>query len=169
MTDTPAPTISSPYLGLINEFALSRGMAADAVSLALGLEFETDDGLIARVRGHPQDGDRLMLEVDVQTLSDESMQTRSAAMLALHQLNHAARAEHDWLIVIDDESVLMMSVSLWVDRTDVGGLEAMLADGIARGQALRRLWNEMLDERSGDADADPSALPIPAPGMMLRG
>lgn len=170
MTDARELNTSSAYDRLIGGFALRQGIPAESVTKAQGLEFESDDGLVARVRAHPQDEERLIIEVDVITLTETSLQARAEAMLTLHQINYAARTEHDWTILIDDESMLMLSAAFWVVRIDERALETLLADSIDRAQALRRLWAEL--DAAHAAQTPPAtdlAGLVPGANTMIRG
>jgi len=168
MADMPDLPSSSAYQQLIGRFALGRGMPAESVETTVGLEFESDNRL-RRVRPHPQDDERLMLEVDVITLNDEATTKQVGALLMLHQLNYAARTEHDWSIVIDDDLMLMLSAAFWIPRTDEGRLEAHITEGIERAQALRTMWEDLQSQGDDRArDTDVSGLPS-LPGVMIRG
>jgi hypothetical protein len=143
-------------LALIIQFAQARGMPAEQVGSVRGLEFESESGLVARASPHPQDEGRLMIDIEILTLEDAVLQARNDAVLALHQLNYAARFEHDWMIVIDDGSVLTIGTSLDVAYLDDSALESHLAEGVERAQALRTLWQELVSSAGNADDTEPA-------------
>ena len=142
-------------LGLITRFAQARGMLTEPASSVRGLEFESESGLVARVRPHPQDEGRLMIDIEILTLEDVVLQANNDAVVALHQLNYAARFEHDWMIVIDDDSVLTIGTSLDVAHLDDSALESHLAEGVERAQALHTLWQELVSSAGNARDTGP--------------
>lgn len=155
---TAALQPDSPFIRLVREFAARAGFPASEIEQADGLEFESE-GFTTRLFSHPTDHRLLVAEVDVLEIDPSSPRHLEAAWL-LHQVNHAARFEHQWLAHIDETNVLMMSCQLDMAGMGPESMEQLLADGISRAEALASLWQASSQEQQ---DSAPAASP---PGLI---
>ena len=93
-------------------------------------------------RGRPEDpraDDRLLVEVLVGGVGE----LREGAAMLLHQLNDAARLEHDWVVSISPAQALRLHTQQPIASTSAGDLEGLLAEGIERAAALAQLLASM--------------------------
>lgn len=140
---------SEQFQALIRSFAQAQGLQASGD--AWGLEFEAE-GSTVLVMAHPRQDDHLMVEVQVSDLSERAEPLGAATLMMLHQINDAARLEHGWFITISAEQTLQIQHSQPVAQTDASQLEALLAEGIDRAEALRGLIDLPAGE---DAESPP--------------
>jgi Tir chaperone protein (CesT) family len=147
---TQNPTHADSFSRLLQDFAAHSGHVLDEEMF--GLEFEHQD-LQATVLPHPRDAQRLILEITLGELDFGDMGAPDQALLLLHQLNDRARREHDWVITVDEQSVLTLSQIQSVAGLDGAGLQALLDQGLACAQALQSIWQAMV-EGGGQAQAD---------------
>lgn len=147
---------------LLNDFATARGMTIEPNSY--GLEFESE-GHTVMVVEHPLHTDHFLTEVTVATLSTEPP---AQALALILQINEAARFEHDWTILLDGEMQVTISTRAALAGLGHGDLEALMADGVGRAQALLGLLNR-LDEATGQAlpDGDGQAREVLMPMNLL--
>jgi hypothetical protein len=123
----------SPFSRLIQDFAARAGIDAD--DDVFGLEFE-HEGLLASVLPHPR-LERLIAEVSLGELDFGEIQAPEQALLFLHQLNDRARREHDWVITVDEQLGLTLSLQARLSELDGAGLQALLDEGLGLAQALQ--------------------------------
>ena len=128
---------SSRFQALLQAFTESTGLPSDDADQALGIEFAAGD-FVARVLQHPQHDELVQIEVEVRQLDVDS--AAASSLLLLHRLNNTARFEHNWLIAIDDDDSLVIATSQPISNTDAAALQALIADGIDRAEALDGLW-----------------------------
>lgn len=131
-----------PFAQLIREFAVRSGFSAAEIATSEGIEFEAD-GFVARLIAHPHDRQLLIAEVDVAQTDPQDPQQQGLAWM-LHQINHAARFEHEWVAHIDADNVLMMSTTSRIRDLTVEGAQQLLADAVSRADALAHLWTSGL-------------------------
>jgi hypothetical protein len=152
-------TISPQFHSLLNSFCQAVGLPLD--DQALGLEFEAGGHTVV-VAEDPRADDRLLVEVLVGGVGE----LREGATMLLHQLNDAARLEHDWVVSISQAQALRLHTQQPIASTSAGDLEGLLAEGIERAAALAQLLASM----PAGAGADEPA-PVrfdPAAAGMLR-
>lgn len=144
----------------LNRFQL---WVADAVKQAgaavpetidpLGLSYEAE-GRVARIFPHADDG-LAVVEVTAMSLDDLAEDDVAQLAVQLHRLNHEARFEHGWSIVIDDDDRLNVSTTVSTAETTGTRLTEILYDGIDRAKALSTVVAGLL---SADAsEPEPSA------------
>src|SRR5262245_33504515 len=94
----------------------------------LGLEFEAE-GRVARIIPH---GDEALAVIEVEVQSLEDLRESDVARLAVQllKLNHEARFEHGWSIVIDDDDMLSVTTTLRLDAVRGNRLAEILYEGI---------------------------------------
>ena len=142
----------SPFSRLIQDFAARAGIDPD--DDVFGLEFE-HEGLLASVLPHPRLEQRLIAEVSLGELDFGEIQAPEQALLFLHQLNDRARREHDWVITVDEQLGLTLSLQARLSDLDGAGLQALLDEGLGLAQALQVMW------------ASVTRAPAAAPGELL--
>ena len=124
---------ANPQLqNLLGTFCQSLGLPEDAQ--AQGVEFEAGDHVVL-VAADPRSQERLLVDVGVGTIDEQT----PALLRMLHQINGAARLEHDWVATIGAASDLRLHTQRNIASTDAGELQALLAEGIERAQALAQL------------------------------
>ena len=128
---TPGAALSA----LMSSFAGYAGLPPVGTDDAQGLELEAPP-YVARVLPHPADDTQLVVEIDVCPKDEAS----GDALEVLHRLNYAARFAHPWTAGIDAEDTIVIYTQRPIADTDVGALDALIGDGIARAAALRALW-----------------------------
>jgi hypothetical protein len=153
--------ISEQFQALLAEFCASVQMPLD--DGALGIEFEADGHLVLIVPD-PRDADRMLVDVNVMRLDNPA----AGLTMALHRLNHQSRLEHDWVISVDAADQISLHTQRDIGRSRAGDLQALLAEGIDRAQALVSLCEglssvtELSQEGTGQA-------PAMDPSFMIRG
>ena len=63
----------------------------------------------------------------------------ASRLLALHQPNHQRRLEHDWMISGDASDQISLHTQCKIGRSRASHLQALLAEGMDRAQALPSL------------------------------
>lgn len=101
---------------------------------ALGLEFEAN-GHLVMIASDPRNAERMLIDVHVMRLDN----TPTSLAMALHHLNHQSRLEHDWVISVDAADQLSLHTQREISRSRASDLQALLAEGIDRAQALQGL------------------------------
>jgi hypothetical protein len=92
----------------------------------------------------------------------------ASRLLALHQPNHQSRLEHDWRISVDASDQISLHTQCNIGRSRASHLQALLAEGMDRAQALVSLCEglssvtELSQEGTGQA-------PAMDPSFMIRG
>jgi hypothetical protein len=121
----------------------------------LGLSFEAE-GRLARIFPH---ADEHLAVVEVSAIALNGVAEDDVARLAVQllRLNHEARFEHGWSIVIDDDSRLNVTTTVSVSDTRGNMLAEILYDGIDRAAALSTIVSGLL---SGEGSADPETFAI---------
>jgi hypothetical protein len=147
------------FRNLLASFCSAHQIAMDSQSL--GIEFEAD-GYRVLISPDPRDSGRMLVDVVVTALDDYP----GDLLMALHQLNHRSRIEHDWVATIDVSDRLCLHTQLGVTQMRVEDVDSILAEGIDRAAALDELcegFNEPSVE-SGDGQADQDG----QPGFLIR-
>jgi hypothetical protein len=157
-------TPGNAYRALLADLFRDLGVDGDELSsaeAALGLTFSAD-GHTCRLLPHPAIEDRLIVEVAVGHLGVDATPTGTGGRLheLINHLNAAARLEHDWVACVDDNE----EVVLWVWRDvlpmSAASVQALLAEGLDRAQALSELLqtarSQMLSGAAG-LPTEPSA------------
>jgi hypothetical protein len=150
----------------LNQF---QSWAADAVREAgaevpaeidpLGITFEAE-GLVARIFPHADEA-LAVIEVTALSLDDIGKDDVARLALALLRLNHEARFEHGWSVVIDDGNQLNVTTTVAVADTRAGMLGAILYDGIDRAVSL----SSIVAELQSASVFDPETLEDPGPAL----
>ena len=104
----------------------------------LGIEFSVEPHTVLII-SDPRDPERLLVEVNVRLIEGRP----PALLAALHQLNDAARLEHDWVITLDVTNLLRIHTQRSIAHCKVSDLQTLLAEGIDRAQALHALCESL--------------------------
>jgi hypothetical protein len=120
------------------------------------------------VRIFPHSDEALaVIEVTVLALDDLAEEEVARLAVPLHRLNHEARFEHAWIVVIDDHSGLNVTTTVAVADTRANTLTGILYDGIDRASALTAVVSGILSAAAADPE-EPE--PTPASGAgVIRG
>lgn len=132
---------NTAFLNLIKAYGESAGLPVSPD--ARGLEFE-GEGLTLSIIQDPRQHARLLARIECGAL-DEDLDSVAEAKTALflHQLNSAACFEHDWVITVDPARTVHLHSQHEIARTTTTDLEHLLADAMARGQALQEALTGM--------------------------
>jgi hypothetical protein len=128
----------------------------------LGVEFEADSYRVL-IASDPRDTERILVDVVVAALDEPSLDF----LMALHQLNHHARIEHDWVASIDLSDRLCLHTQRSLASLRVEDIDSILAEGINRAEALETLCKTLAEPPEATEDlagGDPGA-----PGLVIRG
>ena len=148
------------FRALIEEFAAEAGLVMQDDSL--GIEFEVE-GHVTLIVPDPRRSSRMLIDVSVLSLPD----VQADLLRVLHQLNHAARLEHDWVITINSADRLCLHTQCEIAACKASDLQSLLSEGIERAQALQTLWQQLVESSaSGPLQA---SLAVPDLSRMIRG
>jgi hypothetical protein len=155
-----SPT-SEQFQALLAEFCASVQMPLD--DGALGIKFEAGGHLVLIVPD-PRDADRMLVDVKVMRLDNPA----AGLSVALHRLNHQSRLEHDWVISINEADQISLHTQRDISRSRASDLQALLAEGIDRAQALLSLCEGLCSapEPSQEGVGQTSVMDPP---LMIRG
>jgi len=132
--------MTEQFVSLLQDFIRHTGLPAQASAVGVTWSCET---FTVCVLPHPRREEQLIVDAEVGPM-DPEVPNREALLLLLHQVNDAARFEHDWFITIDGESKLRVQCTREVGRTTAVDLEALLVECVDRAEALDALitaWN----------------------------
>jgi len=132
------------------------------VGQTLGVEFEADSYRVL-IASDPRDTERILVDVVVAALDEPSLDF----LMALHQLNHHARIEHDWVASVDLSDRLCLHTQRSLATLRVEEVDSILAEGINRAEALETLC-KTLAEPALTAEGSPLGDASTA-GLMIRG
>jgi hypothetical protein len=143
----------------IADVARETGANVPAEIDPLGLSFEAE-GRVARIFPHADD-DLAVIEVMASSLDEVAENDLARLAVQLLKLNHEARFEHGWSIVLDDANNLNATTTVSVSATRANTLAEILYDGIDRAAALSTVVAELINVPASD--------PNPEPGLVLAG
>jgi hypothetical protein len=132
----------------------------------LGLSFEAE-GRVARIFPHADD-DLAVIEVVASSLDGIAESDLARLAVQLLRLNHEARFEHGWSIVLDDANNLTVTTTVSLSATRENMLAEILYDGIDRATALSTIVAGLISAETSDPESEPEPRPVPA-GSMIRG
>lgn len=115
----------------------------------LGCEFEAE-GRLARVIPCRDPG-LALIEVEVQPLADVPPGRAHQLAWELMKLNHEARFEHAWTVVIDDDDVLSITTTVPIRAMNGDALAETLFDGVERAAQLGAVAEGLLAALGGSA------------------
>jgi hypothetical protein len=145
------PDESSP-LDLFHAFLQSPGWESGDLTSIGALEFVSGD-FVVTVLPHPHRPTTLLLEISIRALALDYDPGDAGPLLLLHRLNNAARFEHEWTAMIDEEDMLLLSKTRPLEMTDADALEGEIADGLERARALNELWLDAAERDAGSGTA----------------
>lgn len=99
-----------------------------------GIEFSTDVLQISVTELSEREG-HLHLDVQLKAPSLNPQLVERHLML-LHNINEAARFEHDWVVSVGVDGTIRIHCCLLISATDATVLQLRMAEGIERGEAL---------------------------------
>jgi len=126
----------------------------------LGLSFEAD-GRVARILPHA-DEDLAVIEVTAIALDDSAEDDVARLAVQLLRLDHEARFEHGWRIVLDDNDRLNVTTTVAVPGTRGNELRDILYDGVERARALSAVVAGLL----GAGAPEPETTEMPGTGAI---
>lgn len=146
MTDVPL----NPFQRWVADAMRQAGAQVPAEIDPLGLTFEAE-GRVARIFPHA-DEETAVIEVTAISLDDAPENDLARLAVQLLRLNHEARFEHGWSIVIDDANRLNITTTVSVSATSGNKLTEILYDGIDRAAALSVVFSGLLNAAASDRD-----------------
>ena len=155
-TDAPA----HDFRGFLTAFCSAHQIPIDGQTL--GIEFEAE-GFRVLIAPDPRGAERMLIDVVVGPLDEPS----GDLLMGLHQLNHHARIEHDWVASIDLSDRLCLHTQRSLASLRVEDIDSILAEGINRAEALETLCKTLAEPSEATEDlagGDPGAL-----GLVIRG
>jgi len=156
----------NPFQRWIAEAAREVGAAVPDDIDPLGLSFEAE-GRVARIMPHADEG-LAVVEVAAISLDDIAENDLGRLAVQLHRLNHEARFEHGWSIVIDDSDSLNVTTTVSLADTRGNMLAEILYDGIDRAASLATVVSGLLS--AGEPEPETGATPGMIPGAgAIRG
>jgi len=127
----------------------------------LGLSFEAE-GRVVRIFPHADDA-HAVIEVTAAALDGLAEGDVGRLAVQLHRLNHEARFEHGWSIVLDDSNRLNVTTTVDVTHRQAKMLPGILYDGIDRAKALSAVVSGLADALEAEQQTAPDQ-PRPAAG-----
>ena len=121
----------------------------------LGLTFEAE-GRVARIFPHADDA-HAVIEVTAASLDELAEDGLGQLALQLHRLNHEARFEHAWTIVLDDDNGLNVTTTVDVRHTRAKMLAGLLYDGIDRAKALSAVVAGLISVPESEPEPEPAS------------
>jgi hypothetical protein len=137
------------------------GADVSAETDPLCITFEAE-GRVARVLPHADEA-LAVIEVTVLSLDDIAKEDVPRLALALLRLNHEARFEHGWRIVIDDGNQLNVTTTVAVADIRANVLGTILYDGIDHAKSLSSVVAELRSAPAFDPENLEDLEPAPAP------
>ena len=129
----------------VAEAVREAGGAVPAEIDPLGLSFEAE-GRVARIMPHADEG-LAVVEVAAASLDDVEENDRARLAVQILRLNHEARFEHGWSIVLDDSNRLNVTTTLSLADTRASMLAEILYDGIDRAASLSTIVSGLIDAK----------------------
>jgi hypothetical protein len=136
----------------IADAAHDAGAAVPAELDPLGLSFEAE-GRVVRIFPHADDA-HAVIEVTATTLDDAAEDGFARLAVQLHRLNHEARFEHGWSVVLDDSNRLNVTTTVDVTHTRAKMLTGILYDGLDRAKALSAVVSGLAGALESEPEPD---------------
>jgi hypothetical protein len=150
---TAAPL--TPFQQWIADTARAVGAEVPAEIDPLGFAFEAE-GRLARVLPHTDEA-LAVIEVAATSLKDVPDDELAWLALQLLRLNHEARFEHGWSIVIDEGDGVRVTTTVTLSATDGTTLAELLYDGIDRAALLSTVVSGLISAAASDVETDAPA------------
>src|SRR5947207_12483488 len=154
----------NPFQRWIAEAAREVGAKLPAEIDPLGLSFEAE-GRVARVLPHADEG-LAVIEVIAVSLDDIGEDAAARLAVQLLRLNHEARFEHGWSIVLDDSDRLTVTTTVALADTRGNMLAEILYDGIDRATALSTIVSGLIDAKPPEPETSAGVGAIPGAGAI---
>ena len=94
----------------------------------------------------PSGAEGLSVQIQVCPLPHSSAGLSADALFLLHRLNHDARSEIPWRILLDENDELLIEQLCRLDQVDANDLERALVDGLQRAGQLKELLRDWIDD-----------------------
>jgi hypothetical protein len=145
----------NPFQLWVADAAREAGAAVPAEIDPLGLAFEAE-GRVARILPHADEA-RAVIEVLAIFLNDLPEEVVVRLAVQLLRLNHEARFEHGWSIVIDDNDRLNVTTTVSLSETRGNMLAEILYDGIDRATSLSTVVSGLISVPASEPATSPTA------------
>ena len=159
-----AATALTAFQRWVADVVRETGAEVPAEIDPLGLSFEAE-GRVARIFPHADD-DLAVIEVRASSLDEVAEDNLARLAVQLHRLNHEARFEHGWAIVLDDADNLAVTTTVSLSVTRANMLAEILYDGIDRAAALSTIVAGLIDVPASDPNPEPGLVSV---GSAIRG
>ncbi len=133
-----------PFFKLLTQLCVAHGMPSPDNPDEIREFAFTPGGVSYRLMPHPEDDTQALLEIDIQQL--ESLLDNADAAPALErllrtllQLNAVLQDHTQWVISLDDDDVLVLSVPVSLVSSSAEALQMLALEGLQRARALLEL------------------------------
>jgi hypothetical protein len=82
----------------------------------------------------------IIIDASVLSLNLTGVESRHAALKALHVINHAARGESDWLLTIDAQDTLLLTTRQKVTHLQRNSIRSFLGSIVEVSREAKALW-----------------------------
>ena len=147
----------NPFQRWIAEAVREAGAQVPAEIDPLGLSFEAE-GRVARILPHADEA-LAVIEVVAISLGDVAESEIERLAVRLLRLNHEARFEHGWSVVIDEGNRLNVTTTLSVADTRGSMLTEILYDGIDRAASLSTIVSGLMSAEESELETEIGAVP----------
>jgi hypothetical protein len=147
----------NPFQRWIAEAVREAGAQVPAEIDPLGLSFEAE-GRVARILPHADEA-LAVIEVVAISLGDVAESEVERLAVQLLRLNHEARFEHGWSVVIDEGNRLNVTTTLSVADTRGSMLTEILYDGIDRAASLSTIVSGLMSAAGSELETEIGAVP----------
>lgn len=147
--NAPGRVTLEPFQQWLLDAMASVGVEVGDQADPLGCEFEAE-GRLARVIPH-RDPNLAVVEVEVLPLAEVPQGSAHRLVWELMKLNHEARFEHEWAVIIDDDDVLSISATVIIGAMRGEALGETLFDGVERAARLATVAQGLLAAFSGSS------------------
>lgn len=140
----------NPFQRWLADAVRETGADVPAEIDPLGLTFEAE-GRVARIFPHADEA-LAVIEVTAIALDDVAEDDVARLAVRLLRLNHEARFEHGWSIVLDDDSRLNVTTTVAVADTSGSLLTELLYDGIDRAASLSTIVSGLMSAEPSEPE-----------------
>ena len=143
----------NPFQRWVADAVREAGADVPAEIDPLGITFEAE-GRVARIFPHADEA-LAVIEVTAVALDDVADDDVARLAVRLLRLNHEARFEHGWSIVLDDDSRLNVTTTVAVADTSGNLLAELLYDGIDRAASLSTIVSGLMSAEPSEPETRP--------------
>lgn len=153
------PQAPAAFEKLLEQFLALLGQDPAKAKGSGGFEFESGPHTAAIVPDSDT-GEGIAIEVGVLTLG-AGEKSNAGLLLALHQLNEAARAAHKWTVTVDVGDRLLLSTRVPACVTDAPALQEALCESFERAESLAALVGQFSSGPSPGGGGQPPSNEVP--------